>query len=276
MMQKNFIQKISQNEIIVFRKKIRSYYRKHKRILPFRNINDPYKITVSELMLQQTQVDRVVSYYEKWIQIFPNWKQLHQASQTDVLAAWSGLGYNRRALFLKKIAAVITNEYSGNFPEEVDELIKLPGIGKYTAKAIAVFAFNKKVAAVDINIKKVLLSSFDLPPDLPDSEVQKLAELVLPDRNLKDWHYALMDYAKSLPKSAHDRYAPRYKQSKFEGSIRQIRGYILKELTAGKSLTPSAIARSLNRTDNDVKKAITELQEEGFITLAKKKIVIKD
>ncbi|KAA3632781.1 MAG: hypothetical protein DWP97_10405 [Calditrichaeota bacterium] len=276
MMQKKSIDTISKKEIVEFRKKIRSFYRKHKRILPFRNISDPYKITVSELMLQQTQVDRVVSYYGKWIRHFPDWKQLHLASQTDILAAWSGLGYNRRALYLKKIADIITNAYSGKFPEEVDELVKLPGIGKYTANAIAVFAFKKRVAAVDTNIKKVLLSSFDLPSDLPDSVIQKLAELVLPDRNLKDWHYALMDYAKSLPKSVHDRYAPRYKQSKFEGSIRQIRGFILKELTAGKSVTKTTIARSLNRANDDVSKAVIELQNEGFITISKNKLLIKN
>ena len=269
------ITSISNSEVREFRKKIRTFYRKNKRELPFRNTSDPYKITVSELMLQQTQVDRVIPYYQRWINRFPDWLSLHNSSQQDILATWSGLGYNRRALFLKKITDAVVTIYDGNFPQEIEESIKLPGIGKYTANAIAVFAFNKRVAAVDTNIRKVLLSSFQLSPDTTDKEVQKLAELVLPKTKLRSWHYALMDYAKSLPKSTHNKYASKYKQSQFEGTIRQIRGFILKELTAGTTLTRKTISRSLNRDSADVSKAVSELVQEGFITAIGNNIKIK-
>lgn len=268
--------KIDKNKISKFRTKIRKFYRQHGRELPFRMIDDSYKVTVSEIMLQQTQVDRVIPKYNNWIHKFPNWQSLAQASNKEILTYWSGLGYNRRAIYLKNIAQILVEEYNGKMPEDINTLQSFPGIGKYTSYAILIFAFGKRLATVDTNIRKVLLHEFNLSADISDKEIQTLAEIVLPQTKIKEWHYALMDYAKTLPKEIHIKYQTKYKQSKFEGSIRQIRGEIIRQLTKNKFVTINEISINLKRTENDIKKAIETLQYENIITLKKNKIYLNN
>ncbi|EKD78249.1 MAG: hypothetical protein ACD_41C00384G0004 [uncultured bacterium] len=140
----------------LFRQKLLRWYRVHGRTLPWRHTHDPYKILLSEMMLQQTQVDRVIERYTCWLKRFPTVQSLGQASPADALRAWSGLGYNRRALALHQIAQHVVNEHHGRFSKDVNDLMKFKGIGEYTAHAIAVFAYRQPVPLVDTNIKRVL------------------------------------------------------------------------------------------------------------------------
>jgi len=263
---------IDSNKIKIFQSKIRKFYRTHGRELPFRMNDDPYAVTVSEIMLQQTQVDRVVPKYQSWLKEFPTWERLSEASNQSILSHWSGLGYNRRALYLKKIAEIIIEKHNGNMPSDNIELQKLPGIGKYTSHAIMIFAFEKRVAAVDINIRKVLLSTFKLSPDTSEIETQKLAELVLPKTKNREWHYALMDYAKTLSREVHQKYKSKYRQSKFEGSIRQIRGEIIRQLTKKKSIPEKDLSVKMNRNQIDTNKALTSLVREKIVTVTNNRV----
>lgn len=264
--------KVDIKEIKAFQSKIRKFYRLYGRELPFRMINDSYAVTVSEIMLQQTQVDRVLPKYIEWIKKFPTWKKLSKASNKDILLSWSGLGYNRRALYLKNIAEIIINDYNGNMPTDIKKLQKLPGIGIYTSHAILIFAFQKRAAAVDTNIRKVLLSSFNFRPETSEQETQQLAEMVLPKTKIRQWHYGLMDYAKTLPQEIHTKYKSKYKQSKFDGSIRQIRGEIIRQLTKNNSITFKLISDKVNRSDDDIAQALSGLVSEKIIIVLEDKI----
>lgn len=151
---KSFV--VSTKRVRAFRTQLLKWYRTHQRDLPWRKTDDPYHILVAEVMLQQTQVERVVPAYQRWLKRFPTVKSLAHASRGEVLREWSGLGYNRRALALHACAQHILRQLNGRFPTSPSELQKLPGIGPYTAHAIAVFAFRKQVPVVDTNIKRVL------------------------------------------------------------------------------------------------------------------------
>ena len=159
---------LSPQEIKQFQTKILDWYKVNKRDLPWRQIRfnislqqrDPYKILLSEVMAQQTQISRVILKYESWLEAFPTIQDLAKASVSNILVYWTGLGYNRRALNLKKTAEIIVNQYDGKFPREESELLKLPGIGQYTARALLCFGFNEQIAVVDTNIRKVILTQF--------------------------------------------------------------------------------------------------------------------
>lgn len=152
-------------KIYAIRRRILRWYRQNKRDLPWRRTNDPYAILVSEVMLQQTQVDRVIPKYEAFLARFPTIEKLADASLGDVLKLWSGLGYNRRAKYLKQMAEMVMNGYNGQIPDSYDELRKLPGIGDYTANAVLCFAFKKKAPAVDTNVRNVIENEFGTKND---------------------------------------------------------------------------------------------------------------
>ncbi len=249
-----------------FQRRIFRFYEKHGRTaLPFRQTTDPYAITVSEIMLQQTQVERVIPKYAAWLQRWPDWEALAGASQQELLAAWSGLGYNRRAIFLGRMAQSVMDEYGGAVPEDPVKLKKLPGIGEYTSRAILIFAFNQPLATVDTNIRRVLIHELKLPHDLSMPRVQAVAEQVLPRRRSREWHYALMDYSRlGLPRRITN-IAPISRQSKFEGSIRQIRGEIIRRLTTQQSVSLKRVAAELDRSMSDVEKAVAGLLKDGMV-----------
>lgn len=147
---------VSTQQLGQFRKRLLRWYSQHRRNLPWRHTHDPYRILISEVMLQQTQVAKVIERYKRWLKHFPTVQHLAQARSSDVLREWSGLGYNRRALALHHTAKKIMDECQGQFPRDVMALQRFNGIGKYTAHAIASFAFRKRVPLVDTNIKRVL------------------------------------------------------------------------------------------------------------------------
>ncbi len=177
-----------------FQNKIFSWWQENKRDLPWRHTADPYAILVSEMMLQQTQVSRVIDKYNKFLFRFPNVFILANSSVSEVIRYWQGLGYNRRALYLHKIAQTIVGEYGGKFPSSEKQLCQLPGVGLYTARAIQVFAFHLNVAAVDTNIRQIIQHHFFDQIPQPPQVIQQFAEKLLPIGQSWSWHQALMDY----------------------------------------------------------------------------------
>jgi A/G-specific adenine glycosylase len=155
---------------------------------------------------------------------------LASAPFNEVLKLWMGLGYNRRALYLHKTAQVITNDFKGNVLEAVKLYDQLPGVGKYTARAIRIFSTNEDIATVDTNIRRIFIHEFHLPETVRDKELYDLAKQVLPQGRSRDWHNALMDYGSLRLTSNKTGIKPKTRQSRFEGSDRQIRGKILRHL----------------------------------------------
>lgn len=262
------------SSIAKFRQEVWNFYTKNKREFPWRKTHNPYKILVSELMLQQTQASRVVSKFETFIKRFPDFQRLNQATTAEVLQLWQGLGYNRRALYLKRIAEKAMTEYKGEILIEPQFLQTFPGIGPYTARAIYVFVKNKPETFLETNIRRVFIHHFfNDKQKITDKELLPLIEQTLDSQNPREWYYALMDYgahlAKQIPnpnrKSAH--YT---KQSKFTGSLRQTRGKILKLLITEKSLNKEKLAEKIQ--SEHFKKAFEQLENEGFIQNEKQKI----
>jgi A/G-specific adenine glycosylase len=165
------------------------------------------------------------------------------------------------------MAKVIVQEYGGVMPRDPAALEKLPGIGRYTARAILIFAFNEPVVTIDTNIRRVLLSEFGLPDSTPVSKIEELAEQLLPKRRSRDWHNALMDYSRLVLPKRLPEIRSGNRQTTFEGSLRQIRGEIVRQLTQRKSVTVESIATRLNRTEADVTRAATGLAKDGVIEM---------
>jgi A/G-specific adenine glycosylase len=179
-----------------------AWYRTHKRTPPWRDHPDPYAVWVSEIMLQQTRVETVIPYFEKWMRLFPDIQALANASEQDVLNAWEGLGYYSRARNLHKAARIVTEQYGGHLPRDLDQLRKLPGIGRYTLGAIASMAFGLDVSALDGNIKRVYARIFDVtePVDVPAGEklLWQIADENIPKGHAGDYNQALMDLGATI------------------------------------------------------------------------------
>lgn len=179
-----------------------TWYAREQRDLPWRQTSDPYAILVSEIMLQQTQVDRVLPKYQYFLERFPTLGDLAAAPTADVISAWVPLGYNRRAVSLQGIARQVVAEYDGRIPDTIDELLKLKGIGRYTAGAVACFAYRKQVATVDTNIcrglHRIFLGVEHPTPRANDAQIWLLAERVLPTNQAYNWNQALMDLGATI------------------------------------------------------------------------------
>jgi A/G-specific adenine glycosylase len=174
------------------------WYRDNARDLPWRHTRDPYRILVSEVMLQQTQVDRVIPKYHEFLTTFPTVEALADAPTSDVIRLWSGLGYNRRAVNLQRAAQAVVLDHGGTFPIDVDELKRLPGIGPYTAGAIACFAFEEDVGFLDTNIRR-LLHRLLIGPEVPDEqrsqrEMQEIASKIVPPGKGWMWGQTLIEF----------------------------------------------------------------------------------
>jgi len=259
----------SAKEILSFRRKIYGYYKKNRRSFPWRDTHDPYNILVSEIMLQQTQVERVNGKYREFIAAFPDFSSLARARLNAVLRVWSGLGYNRRAISLVKLAKTIVAEQDGSLPKDVDKLAALPGIGKATAGSLAAFAFNLPSVFAETNIRRVFIHFFFKDSkDVHDRDVLRLVEATLDKTNPREWYYALMDYGAMLKRgmpNPNRRSAHYKKQPPFEDSDRKIRGEILRVLLAGKPLSAIKIAGTLQERPERVGRILEQLQGEGFV-----------
>lgn len=217
-----------------FVKTVRGFYRRHGRhSLPWRHTHDPYRILVSETMLQQTQVERVIPKYEAFIKKFPSERALARVSLGDVLRLWQGLGYNRRARMLHEAA----KQTKSVFPNTFEELQKLPGVGRYTAGAVMAFAYNKPIVMIETNIRSVYLYHFFKNKDaVLDSDILRIIERTLDQKNPREWYAALMDYGAHLKKEIGNQNVRSHhykKQSAFKGSNREVRGAILRTLALG-------------------------------------------
>ncbi|MBD3411174.1 MAG: Fe-S cluster assembly protein HesB [Ignavibacteriales bacterium] len=221
---------ISDKRLAAFRKKLWRWWSENKREFPWRRTTDPYRILVSEITLQQTQASRAAIYYERFVARFPDVGTLARARRRSVLALWRGLGYNRRAAALHEAAKEIVRRHGGEVPSDREALLALPGVGSYTAGAVLAFAFNKSAPTADANIRRVLISEFDLPRDIRDGDVERLAFEMAPRGRAREWNAAMMDYGALVATSRRTGVSPKTKQSKFEGSRRQLRGKVLRAL----------------------------------------------
>jgi A/G-specific adenine glycosylase len=257
------------NDLSAFKDHIWNFYKENKRHFAWRNIDNPYYVLVSEIMLQQTQTHRVIAKYEEFIAAFPTLKALAHASLRDVLQVWQGLGYYRRARFLHQLATIVVNEYDGVLPDDEKLLQKLPGIGPGTAGSICAFAFNKPTVFIETNIRTVFIHHFFYQKiGVTDKELLPLIAATVDHNNPREWYYALMDYGvflKSQQTNPSRKSAHYSKQSAFIGSDRQIRAAILKLIVEKNGVTHHAIMSAMNEDCERVQRIIDKLVAENFI-----------
>jgi A/G-specific adenine glycosylase len=257
-------------EVSDFKKKVKAFYRSQGRDLPWRRMRDPYRILVSEIMLQQTQVERVKTFYENFIKKFPSFAALARAEKSDVLRAWQGLGYNRRALALQKTAQIIVKKHGGALPRERGALESLPGIGPYTAGAIRAFAFDKPDIFIETNIRRVFIHFFfPRRRTVHDREILPLIKKTLDHKNPRAWYFALMDYGAMLgateTKNSNRRSAHYIRQLKFNGSDRELRGKVLRLMLARKKMQMESLGYTISQPEERIEKIVEVLLKEGFI-----------
>jgi len=281
------------------------WYAQHGRThLPWRRTRDPYLVLVSEFMLQQTQVERVLPKYEAFVARFPDLAGLAAASTADVLRAWKGLGYNSRAVRLKQIARAVVDRFEGRIPCDGQTLQNLPGIGAYTASAVLVFAFERPAAAVDTNLRRVLHRVFhgiEHPPRASAAELEARAYNLVPPARPHDWNSALMDLgaaictaraprcpicplsavceaypidAAALARARSSAGPARPRQPRFEQTTRFARGRIvdrLRELAPGARISLLDLHRdvgaSIGRGADEIKRLAGELQRDGVVEI---------
>lgn len=257
---------ITPPSVKAFQKHVMEWWSKNARDLPWREDPSPYHVLVSEVMLQQTQVSRVVPKYLEFLTDFPTLEALASADTKRLLQVWSGLGYNRRALWLRECAQQIVEK--GEFPSRIDELRPLKGIGPYTSRSILIFAFNEDVAAVDTNIRRVLIASGFADEGMTDKELQEVADALLPRGESRNWHNALMDYGSAVFTSSSTGISPRSQQSCFSGSTREARGAILRILMNSTPLGLEELASKLDLTGDQaacLESIIDGLVSDGFV-----------
>ncbi|MDD5050273.1 MAG: A/G-specific adenine glycosylase [Candidatus Pacebacteria bacterium] len=256
-------------KIKAFQKTIWNYYKKNKRRMPWRETTDPYKILVSEIMLQQTQVSRVIPKYESFIRKFPTVQKLAAANTGEVLKLWQGLGYNRRALNLKRAAEMVVRDFGGVVPSDLEKLDSLPGIGAATAGAIAAYAWNRPTIFIETNIRRTFLHFFFNDADckmVDDKVIFPFVEKALDKKNPRNWYYALMDYGamlKATVPNPNRRSAHYAKQSKFSGSNREVRGKILKLISTEEKMSEKKLLEKIS--DERCEANISALIKEGFL-----------
>jgi A/G-specific adenine glycosylase len=235
--------KVSQKKKEEFVEEVFSFYKKNKRDLPWRpkrgRVVTPYQILVSEFMLQQTSVPRVIQKYYEFLEKFPRLEDLAKAKNSDVLSVWVGLGYNRRALYLKKTAEILVSSYAGIIPKNREELKTLPGVGDYMSGSLCAFVHNMRVSLIETNVRTVYMYHFFQGKEgVHDKEIFTLLEETMPSKDSREWYYALMDYGTYLKKEKkvkNSQSVHYVKQKKFEGSRRFVRGGIIKKLVQGKA-----------------------------------------
>jgi len=270
---------MSQQQIHDFQSMVWDYFETHGRHdLPWRLPTDrgfdPYAIMVSEIMLQQTQVGRVIPKFQAFMKQFPTVQALASAPLSDVLQAWSGLGYNRRAKFLWQAAQQVVTDYAGVMPKTLEDLVRLPGIGKNTAGAIMAYAYDQPVYFIETNIRTVYIHHFFADEttvadkQLEPVIVATIANLDVGKRSARHWYWALMDYGTHLKQTVGNagRKSTAYaRQSTFEGSKRQIRGRVLALLQQPMSL--AELQEYI--TDERLGDVLSDLTRESMISCAK-------
>jgi len=259
----------TRRQVAAFRGMLGEWYRQNRRTLPWRETRDPYAILVSEIMLQQTRVERVLAKYGEFLDSFPDFATLAAAPLATVLAVWQGLGYNRRAVALKKCAEAVIEIHDGSLPVAAEELEKLPGIGPYTARAIAAFASDAPAVFIETNIRTVFIHHFFHDRHgVTDREILPFVEATLDRRSPREWYYALMDYGVFLKKEHGNpgrRSAHHVRQSPFAGSNRELRSRILRAVLASPGIDEEALRTLLQIPDGKIGNILAQLSREGFL-----------
>ncbi len=259
------------------------WYAANGRDLPWRTTSDPYAILVSEVMLQQTQVDRVIPKWHTWLAQFPTIADLARASRADAIRTWQGLGYNVRAVRLHALAVEVIAEHAGQLPRSLDGLLRLKGIGRYTAGALACFAYRERVSVVDTNVRRVLSRVFAVPP----GSVDVVAEAALPRvEDAYAWNQALMDLGATVCRAERPLCllcpllavcaAPgpglvrkRAGGKRFEGSARFFRGRVLDALRAlpnGNAASMAALAADVGCPSAKLLPLVERMVDDGLVT----------
>lgn len=275
--------RVSEEALASFRETVRLHYRLHGRDLPWRRTRDPYHILVSEFMLQQTQVPRVLPKYRQFLALFPSVQALAVAPKSRLLGAWQGLGYNRRALNLRRSAEIIVHRHAGDVPRRMPDLLALPGVGPATAAAVSAFAFDIAIPFLETNIRAAYIHHFFQECSrVSDAELLPLVEATLDRDDPREWYYALMDYGNHLKRTHSNparRSAHASRQRPFEGSHRQLRASILRlfleECGGGtppgddqRSLTTDVVKECLPGWDpGEIVASLEEMTAEGFFVI---------
>ncbi|MBF0586196.1 Fe-S cluster assembly protein HesB [Prosthecochloris sp. N3] len=260
------MKRIPPDDIDMLQHKVLSFYREHGRVYPWRKTTDRYAVMVSEIMLQQTQADRVVGKYLAWMERYPDPASLAASSLKEVLCLWSGLGYNARGERLQRAADIILRDFDGQVPGDPELLMTLPGIGPYTSRSIPVFADNMDIAAVDTNIRRILIVELGLDESTGPKQLMDVARAVLPAGRSREWHNALMDYGALVLTARRTGIRPVTRQSRFEGSRRWYRSRILRDLLEHDGgMTTEEISARYADCPYDLDGLLDELEKDRLI-----------
>jgi A/G-specific adenine glycosylase len=252
-----------------FREAVWSYYRENGRPMPWRGVDDPYAVLVSEVMLQQTQVARVMDRWTEWMAVFPTIDALAAAPLAEVLERWQGLGYNRRAVALKRCAEQVAQRFGGVLPADPVLLASLPGIGPATAAAVVNYAYAAPAPFIETNVRSAVLHAFFADADdVSDRELRPVVEAVWDAGDPRAWGYALTDYGAHLKKTLPNpsrRSRHHVRQSPFEGSRRQKRARLLREVLGRPGLDAEAYAGETGAPVGETLGLLEALADEGFL-----------
>lgn len=259
--------------------KVWDHYRRAARPMPWRSDPSPYHVIISEFMLQQTSVERVLPKYTAWVKRFPDFSTLASASVGEVVAAWKGLGYNRRALWLHTLAKRVESDFAGSLPKDGRTLQSFHGVGENTAGAVAAYAFEQPVVFVETNVRRVFLHHcFASEIGVTDAHIRPLVAQALVGQPARQWYWALMDYGAFLGRTIPNpnRRSRHYtRQSSFEGSHRQLRGQILEHVLQGTSTLSMLVRKLDNFAPKQIKHAVAELSQEGFLSCQDERVTMK-
>jgi len=256
-------------DIEKFRSYVYDMYYLNRRSFSWRDTQDPYHILVSEVMLQQTQVSRVIDKYQQFLSTFPTIYDLAAADLRQVLSVWVGLGYNRRAMTLHRSARIIVQQFDGKVPSSAEDLVQLPGIGVNTVGSIQAFAFNYPSVFIETNIRSVMIYTwFYNGEPVHDRQIIPFVRQTLDEDNPREWYYALMDYGvilKRFMKNPSRKSSHYSKQSQFKGSDRQIRGAIIKHLTQIERVSWKELVMILKDSEERIRNIVDQLCFENLI-----------
>lgn len=254
-----------------FRRTVRTHQQENSRRMAWRETRDPWAILVSEVMLQQTQVSRVQVKFEEWFDAFPDLRSVAAAPLSLVIERWQGLGYNRRAMWLKRSAEMIVERFGGEVPGDVVSLRELPGVGAATAAAVMNYAWGVPVPFIETNVRAVILHHFFAGASgVPDSQVMPIVSATWDLEEPRDWGYALMDYGTHLKRTLENpsrRSRHHARQTPFEGSRRQRRARLLRAVLERPGSDTETLASASGEDAAAVHEILEELAEEGFIAL---------
>lgn len=260
---------LNEDEVSAFREIIYAYYGEYGRSFPWRETEDPYEVLVSEIMLQQTQTDRVTPKYAQFLSAWPDMPSLASATLAGVYDVWRGLGYNRRAKALVDIARLVTREMNGVLPDSFEELLSLPMVGRATAAAIRNFAYGEPEVYIETNVRRVYIYFFfEGRREVNDRELIPLVDATMDRGDPRQWYYALMDYGVLLKKrvvNPNRRSAHYSRQAPYKGSDREIRGRILRYLADHGRSGSDRLLRDLDSRPQRLTKCLADLVAEGLV-----------